>query len=266
MADRAAYAANKVIEQWENSENRPRDMLTVAVDGTREAVVRAPNNPAYRDQLAKLLIYQFILDDDRSLGKEAKQHLLHSRSIRPQWPGNWAAYIELKYFLDETDPDLYKAIVQATNYGPWEPAVLQTVTRVGIARFKSMTPEAQTAVIANIQRGLTSRVRRVPDRIVSIMKQEVKGWTVALTQQIIIHLVSEAWPTHAHAAHVRLVLMWWPLLNSTQRQVLSIRMADAVSQSRGSTLIMQVKKAGRLPQLCPMLPRKRFQPFCTKVY
>lgn len=264
IADRHAYDAAHIMKRWKEDQQIAREPLETTLIETERAVALAPDHPDYRDQLARLLIYQSILDRQPHLLGEAKQHLLHSRTVRPGWPTNWALFIEVKHRLDEIDADFAAAIVNATHYGPWSPEVLQTISRFGVVNFAALPDEAKTAVIGNIARGLRSPVGAMPNRIVQLVEQQAEGWTVPFARRVITVLVDAPWQRRAYTAKTKLGLRLWPLFNDTQRDILTVNIVAATVDSPGNSLIKLIKQSGKLAVMCPRLPReKRFQRYCN---
>ncbi|MBT4161653.1 MAG: hypothetical protein HOC70_04960 [Gammaproteobacteria bacterium] len=265
IADRYAYDARQLEKQWKKNDNFSQAVLQEAITGTKSAVKRAPDHPEYRDQLARLLILQLLMDRKPSVGEEAKEHLLHSRKIRPYWGSNWASHAELKHYLREIDDDLFQAIEKATRHGPWEAAVLQAITRVGVANYSSLPVSTQGTVIANIDRGLKSPVPSMPARILVVMEQEYKGWTLEFTSALAEMLTTGNWVRRSYAVNIKLSYRLWPLLTQAQRKLIVTQTVTAIVDSNGTGLLNLTKRAGKLTMICPRLPREdRFRRICRK--
>ena len=254
VADRYSYEARQIEKLWKE-ERVTRNSLAAAITEAKNAVEWAPDNPSYRDQLAHFLTMQYLMDRQADTAEQAKKHLLHSRSIRPKSPDNWASYIELKHYLGEADQALSEAITNAVAAGPWEPSVLQAVTTAGVTHFEALTSPAQSATIENIQRGLTSNIPRMPTKIVDVIEGAAAEWTVPFTEQLIDLLVNEPWQFRSEPAKTKLSLLFWPLLGERQRGILMAKIAGALESQRGNALIREVGASGQLPLICLYLPR-----------
>ena len=265
LADRNAHQAARLMKQWRTGETANAATLAEAIRLTRLAVSQAGDNPDYRDQLATLLTRPFLLERSPELGLEAKQHLLHSRQIRPCWGKNWATYVELKHYLKEVDDDLFKAIEQATRCGPFEPAVLQSVTLVGVAHFGDLPSVTQQAVITNIGRGLDSLTGGLPSRTLKLTEQGYASWTLPFTERLIHLLAEKNWQPRSFTAKTRLALRLWPLMTQAQKHLIIPRMAAAVASSRNNRLLNLIRAEGKLAIICPYLPRNKTQRrYCGK--
>jgi hypothetical protein len=254
VADRYSYEARQIEKQWKK-ERVTRDSLTAAITKVEKAVEWAPNNSSYRDQIAQFLTMRYLLDRQANTVEQAKKHLLHSRSIRPKSPDNWAAYVELKHYAGEADQALSQAITNAVAAGPWEPNVLQAVTVAGVTHFKTLTAAAQSATIDNIERGLTSKIPRMPSKIVEVIEGAAAGWSLTFTEHVIDMLVNEPWQFRSEPAKTRLALLLWPLQNKRQGDILVVKIAGALESQRGNGLIREVAASGQLPLICLYLTR-----------
>lgn len=254
VADRYSYEARQIEKQWKK-ERVTRDSLAAAITKAEKAVEWAPDNPSYRDQLAHFLTMQYLLDRQANIAEVAKKHLLHSRSIRPKSPDNWASYIELKHYLGEADQELSNAIINAVAAGPWEPSVLQAVTTAGVTHFETLTEPAQSATVDNIQRGLTSSIPGMPSQTLGIIESAAARWTLPFTEHVIDMLVNEPWQFRSEPAKTKLSLLLWPLLAERQRGFLMTKIAGALESQRGNALIREVGASGQLPLICLYLPR-----------
>ena len=259
VADRYAYQSKEIIEQWQRGSSFDRESLGEALALADRALAWAPDHPDYLDRGARLLMYQARIADDPAGLEQARAHLLHSRNLRPTWPGNWALYIELKDLLHEVDKDLSDSLVRAGQVSAWDPALLQAMTTVGVSHLAGLSPAARQAVLEGVIRGLKSPVGPLPSRMVELLQLSAQGWTIALTRKLSAFLVDNDWRTADAAAYTKLGLILWPLLQPTEKQIIASKIADAVRV--GGNRVVQVIKAdasaGAALQICIHLPGGR---------
>jgi len=264
IADSYAYDARQLEKAWKADDNFSRNVLLEAISGTESAVRWAPDNPEYLDQLSRYLTLRYMTDKDQETAETIKAHLLHSRAIRPTWPGNWAAFIDIKYYAGEADDELNNALIQGAQSGPWDPSTIQAITQAGVAYWKVLDPEARNAVNHTVKRGLASPVSGLSMRTASLTEQGVGGWTIEFTQALKQTLVDEDWQQRNAGAYIRLTLTLWPLLSSEQKNALLVKMIDPIVSSGGNKLLKQVRDSGKLPFICPRLPRTpQFNRICA---
>lgn len=267
IADGYGHDAKQLESRLKEEDFEHTDDLNKAINLSRTAVDWAPTHPDYRDLLARLLTIRYIIDNRPATADEAKTHLLTSRSARPESARNWSAFANLKHQMGEADDEFSAAIVAATRLGPWEADTLQTVTRVGVANYRSLSAEAQSAVVDNIIRGLASKTRRLPNRIADLTVQEAQGWTVDLVQALTGALIGESWEPHSMLAKTQLSMAFWPVLSADQKDNLAVKIAAASSGSYGAAILDQLAKSGNLPYLCPRLPRvERVRRICARAF
>ncbi|MBT5442678.1 MAG: hypothetical protein HOK91_07805 [Gammaproteobacteria bacterium] len=261
IADGHAYDAKQLEKQWKKQDNFSQAVLADAITLSEAAVHWAPDHPDYLDQLSRYLTLRYLIDKDQGTAERVRALLLHARTIRPGWPGNWAAYIDIKHYTGKADADLGNAIVQGAHFGPWDPATIQAITQAGTANWKVLTPEAKNVVSQTIKRGLASPVPGLPMRTAKLTERGVSGWTIEFTQALTQTLVDEEWRRANAGAYIRLTLTLWPLLSNQQGDLLLVKM---MSKSSANNLLKLARDSGRLAFICPRLPRTpRFNKLCA---
>lgn len=267
IADRHANPAEQRLDDWAAGEPIIYEELSWAIAKTETAIEWAPNNPNYRDQLARLLLIRLIREQDLVSGESAKVHLLHSRQIRPEWPRNWALYINVKHNMAEADDALSEAIVTATGYGRWDPSLHRSVTEAGVAHYDKLTDDAKKAVIGNVQRSFNSPVPGIARQTIRLIVNQANGTSPEFINEMLNYLVIEPWSDRAQPHLIELTLLWWPYLNPEERLKTGVQIAGIMAVSKRNSLIRTVQKTGRLPEICPMLPRQaRFKRACDRAY
>lgn len=265
IADRSAYKAIQMEKEWQQTGEVDQLSLAEALSLSERAINWAPKHPDYLDLNARMLIMNYLFTRQPSVAESARQQLLDSRQIRPAWPGNWATYIELKHHLGEADPELSGAIVEAASYGPWEPALVQAITRAGTATYGTLTPEAQDVVVSTISRGLSSPVARLPVRTRVLVEREAQGWTTELVQQLIGLLIEESWTRKSKLARSQLALTLWPLMSRSQKDSITIHLAVAIQGEEGSQVLRALRPSSQLIAVCTQLPRtQQYQRLCSR--
>ena len=155
----------------------------VAVDANEASEVVAsllraqridPGNPATAEQLGGA--YTIDVQNKRAAGPNAtvtRQWLeafeQYSRAVvlRPTSPYSWANRAWTKYYLGQVDRDLYVALQNAINLGPWEPDVQFVIVDLGFALWEQMPVDLRPQVLAVAQNG----VRRHGTQIIAIAQK-----------------------------------------------------------------------------------------------
>lgn len=93
--------------------------------------------------------------------KDAHARFRHALLQRPTSPFLWANLALTKLYLNETDEELFAALRQANELGPWEPTVQQTILFVGLARWQDLDPELRRTMLQTIRRGAVRNPRKM---------------------------------------------------------------------------------------------------------
>ena len=149
-----------------------------AADEVVSALLRAqhidPGNPATAEQLGGA--YTMDVQKGRDAGPKSavsrqwsQAYEQYSRAVvlRPTSPYSWANRAWAKYYLGQIDRDLYLALQNAINLGPWEPEVQFVVVDLGFALWEEMPVDLRPQVLTLAQNG----VRRYAAQIIAIAKK-----------------------------------------------------------------------------------------------
>ena len=263
LADRAAYDARQSMRDWAYDGIASETKLARSIEGMRTAVSFAPNHPDYRDQLAKWLLMAYLLNHDQADAEEARAHLAHSSQIRPHWGGNLSTLIDLKFYLDEIDSDLFEAIALAERTNAWEPDVIQALVRVGSRHYAQLPGDQQREVISAIERGLRSPVKGLANRVVKLTREAAADWQLDFVRSLAVILSSDDWPARNQAAHTELALLIWPVASAAEKERMTVQIADVLATHNNRRIRQLVVRSGRLIAFCPRLPRtKNFRRLC----
>ena len=133
-----------------------------------------PNNPATAEQLGGA--YTIDVHDTRQQGSSravarewAKAYEQYSRAValRPTSPYAWANRAWTKYYQGKVDMELYVAMQNAINLGPWEPEVQFVVVDLGFALWDEMPIDLRPQILTLAQNGQ----RRYATQIVAIAQK-----------------------------------------------------------------------------------------------
>ena len=133
-----------------------------------------PNNPATAEQLGGA--YTIDVQDRRQQGSNravnrewAKAYEQYSRAValRPTSPYAWANRAWTKYYQGKVDMELYVAMQNAINLGPWEPEVQFVVVDLGFALWDEMPIDLRPQILTLAQNGQ----RRYATQIVAIAQK-----------------------------------------------------------------------------------------------
>ena len=133
-----------------------------------------PGNPTTAEHLGGA--YTIDLQDKREAGPknaltrqwpQAFEQYSRAVVLRPTSPYSWANRAWTKYYLGQIDRDLYVALQNAINLGPWEPEVQFVVVDLGFALWEEMPVDLRPQVLALAQNG----VRRYGSQIIAIAQK-----------------------------------------------------------------------------------------------
>lgn len=133
-----------------------------------------PDNPATAEHLGGA--YTIDVQDASQPGTKRvltrqwdKAFEQYSRAValRPTSPYSWANRAWTKYYLGQYDRDLYVALQNAINLGPWEPEVQFVVVDLGFALWDEMPIDLRPQVLTLAQNGQ----RRYGAQIVAIAQK-----------------------------------------------------------------------------------------------
>lgn len=133
-----------------------------------------PNNPATAEHLggAYTIDVQYTRQQgsNRAVTRQwAKAFEQYSRAValRPTSPYAWANRAWTKYYQGQLENELYVALQNAINLGPWEPEVQFVVVDIGFALWDEMPVDLRPQVIALAQNGQ----RRYAAQIMAIARK-----------------------------------------------------------------------------------------------
>ncbi|MEO8383929.1 MAG: hypothetical protein ABI583_01705 [Betaproteobacteria bacterium] len=133
-----------------------------------------PANPATAEHLGGA--YTIDVQNKRDAGSngavtrqwpEAFEQYSRAVVLRPTSPYSWANRAWTKYYLGQVDRDLYVAMQNAINLGPWEPEVQFVVVDLGFALWEEMPVDLRPQVLALAQNG----ARRYGAQIIAIAQK-----------------------------------------------------------------------------------------------
>lgn len=137
-----------------------------AEQSLRRALALEPDHPDHLDLMARLLELRAMND---GMGKEerveARQQALadyrQAVALRPAWPYSWAGLMQAKLMAGEIDGEMRRALRQAVELGPWEPAVQLMVAEAGFSAWKHLDAGLRRQVIDNAVRGMQRQPRNM---------------------------------------------------------------------------------------------------------
>ena len=133
-----------------------------------------PDNPATAEHLGGA--YTIDVQNKRVAGpkgaltrqwQQAFEQYSRAVVLRPTSPYSWANRAWTKFYIGQLDRDLYVALQNAINLGPWEPEVQFVVVDLGFALWEDMPVDLRPQVLALAQNG----VRRYGPQIISIAQK-----------------------------------------------------------------------------------------------
>lgn len=253
LADRHAHNAKQLEKAWREQGNVDHQSLLDALAHLEDALELAPTHPEYLDHSARLLTLKYIFTKDEADAGLARARISASREVRPRWPGNWAAEIQLM-IQDDSPPEAISVAIENTmRYGPFDPAAIQAVVRAGTIDFASLSEPAQAATLQAIKNGLNSRVTGLPNRTVQLAGFNRTSWPPELATAQMTLLIEKPWHPDSYAARLELVLLSWPFADNQQRNQAAAQIAVAINEQ--GRLLRQLRGYHHLPSLCPRLPR-----------
>ncbi len=133
-----------------------------------------PTNPATAEHLGGA--YAIDVQNKREAGSksaiarqwpEAFEQYSRAGVLLPTSPNAWANRAWTKYYLGQIDRDLFAALQNAINMGPWEPEVQFVVIDLGFALWEVMPVDLRPQVLELAQNG----ARRHGAQIIAIAQR-----------------------------------------------------------------------------------------------
>ena len=163
LADIAIGNVEKELDAWRTTGRAP-SLKSWA--NTQEELAYAKrlnsNDPNYFQLQGLLHEWRFFLadapysnDEGFSFRQQAITAYRTAITLRPAWPEGWAHLARQKAIAGQVDEEFDLAIERATTLGHWEMLVHLLITETGLMAWPSLSPISRTAVIANLERGLS---------------------------------------------------------------------------------------------------------------
>jgi hypothetical protein len=147
--------ANDEMDRWTalNAQPAPDELETVA-SMLADAWEMAPRNPAANELLGVLEMQQGKSPESLH---HAGVHLSTALAVRPTSPYTWANLAALGYRMGQDQRQLEAALVGASQMGPHEAEVQQTVAFIGLAVWDEISPDTRRAVEAMVAAGMNRK-------------------------------------------------------------------------------------------------------------
>ena len=161
LADIKHYPVKHWIKKIETGQAITKADIDMAIITIQSAIKKTPNNPEYREYLARLYFLSAIdvYNKDNNNLKAFRADLVnayiqHKTALkhRPQWPYSWANLALIKAHLQQYDNEFENAIINAEKFGPWEIASNQAIAMAGLTGWNSISADLQTKTVAAIER------------------------------------------------------------------------------------------------------------------
>jgi hypothetical protein len=137
---------------------RTKDQLETSLDWD-------PDNPVYHEYLASLYFMRAASSREepaatRAFYELALEQYLRTATLRPTSGYTHASVASVKFRLGQFDRDFSTALLLATKYGPWEPAVQEQVMEAGLPTWGALADGVRGAVRGNVRRALEMNPKR----------------------------------------------------------------------------------------------------------
>jgi hypothetical protein len=159
------------VDRWTAS-SRPRDMREVSRVARyfTDSLDYWPDNPWALERLGALDLARMRLSTvpRQALAYTWAARLRYREALRqrPTSPYLWANLALSKLYLDQVDDELFTALRNADELGPWEPATQQTVLFVGLAAWEKLDSGLRQRIGGVLERGAV----RNPAKMLEIVK------------------------------------------------------------------------------------------------
>jgi tetratricopeptide (TPR) repeat protein len=157
-ADYGSLEARFLVDQA-GRDGRPLPILQWlrAHDQLQESLRWNAANPVFDEYLASLYFMRGAAAPANSAEMNAfydraLQHYLRAAALRPTSGYAHASVATVKFRLGQFDADFSRALVLASRYGPWEPAVQEQVIDAGLRTWPALSPEVREEVRGNLRR------------------------------------------------------------------------------------------------------------------
>ena len=139
----------------------PPEQLEIAVRSSEKALDLVPQGSKAIFNRLKLYEWEAGFTDQPAVDTdEESTRYQQAISLRPAWPYLYMDYAMAAARRRDLGDQFQQSIIQATRLGPWEPAVQERMATFHFHYKGWLTPEAQTALEANLERLATASPRR----------------------------------------------------------------------------------------------------------
>jgi len=150
----ARYRLDKAILGRQAMGPQEWERTRVLLEGS---LAMEPNDATYNEDLANLHFLRAAQarGDSRLLRTHYELALAQyqkAAALRPTSAYTHASIATVKLRLGQFDPDFSRALLLATRYGPWEPAVHSQVMAAGLLAWVGLAEPVRTAVRGNLER------------------------------------------------------------------------------------------------------------------
>lgn len=160
LADAQSLKARRLIERWRDG----KAVMPTAAEWSRvrnemvRALKTAPDNAQLLDDLG--FVYAFraqslpdapdLADLRQSLLTEAEAYFHLAAVLRPMFPYGWGHLALARHYRGDAEAEIWFAFDKAMAYGRNEPHVQRMLAEIAFARWSSLGPEREQAVLSMV--------------------------------------------------------------------------------------------------------------------
>jgi hypothetical protein len=178
MAGLFVQRAQSEIQRWSAESRSPRRYeIRNAANYFLSGLGFAPGNPWALEGLGMLELARMRISTDPrealAVTRAARVRIRQALQLRPTSPFLWANLALTKLYLDEVDEELFTALRNADELGPWEPAAQETVLFVGLAAWENLNAGVRQALTHAIERGGVHNASKMLEIVKSYTRPEL---------------------------------------------------------------------------------------------
>ena len=156
LEDWRSMRSRRDVAGWGGGAAAPSEAYWLRnVQTLRDTLRRSPRDPEIWETLGKAYEFgsrKFAPPGWTAYDEFALIHYRQAAALRPTSPYSWAGIAVLKLRLNQLDPEFSAALVNAMQYGPWEPGIQMLASDFGLSLWDRMDPAFRALMNENFRR------------------------------------------------------------------------------------------------------------------
>jgi tetratricopeptide (TPR) repeat protein len=158
LADWRSMRWRHEIAGWaERRANPPQERMQDAITTLIDTLALTPEDPTLIEHLGMALELRATASAPGSQSQRlnlaaALDYFRSAAALRPTSPYTWANILLAKYRLGEVDDEFFRAMRNALDFGPWEPAVQLIAADTALGAWDRLDSGLRARAAENLQR------------------------------------------------------------------------------------------------------------------